>query len=79
MSERAEINCCTAWVNVHLAAAEIQAGDVVLDLLKGARLRALLQSKRVAVPWVCVMQLPIGAYDAGLTGSAPKRLDTLDG
>lgn len=45
MSEKAEINCCTAWVNVHLAAADCQAEDVVLDLLKGHRLRALLESE----------------------------------
>ena len=44
MSERAETNSYTAWVNVHLATADCQAGDVVLDLLKGHRLRALLQS-----------------------------------
>ena len=45
MSEKAEIDSYTAWANVHLAAAECQLADVVMDLLQGLRLRVLLQSK----------------------------------
>ena len=45
MSERAEVDSYTAWVNVHLAAADSQVADVVMDLLQGLRLRVLLQSK----------------------------------
>jgi hypothetical protein len=58
MSEKAEIDSYTAWANVHLAAADCQLADVVMDLLQGLRLRVLLQS---------------------VTGSAPKRLESLDG
>ena len=47
MSEKAEIDSYTAWANVHLAAADCQLADVVMDLLQGLRLRELLQSKLV--------------------------------
>lgn len=45
MSEKAEVDGYTAWVNVHLAGAGCQVEDVVMDLLQGPRLRELLQSK----------------------------------
>ena len=43
MSEKAEVDGYTVWVNVHLAAADCQLADV-MDLLQGISLRVLLQS-----------------------------------
>ena len=76
MSEKAEIDGYTAWMNVHLAAADCQAGDVLLDLLKGHRLRALLQSKLLVLFRTHTLSIDLFA---GVTGSAPKRIDSLDG
>ena len=57
MSEKAEIDSYTAWANVHLAAADCQLADVVMDLLQGLRLRVLLQSKYYAVIYNSCMSL----------------------